>query len=114
MFDNTIILKGEENYLGTLKPLLDPVYTKFRKPTSKRTSFLCFVDQLIARKRKLPIVKVFKAYIKKAQRNGLTRGKIYDELKPFQNFEVLSEYLPFVVVYRDFKSSIIYAEHVSQ
>lgn len=107
---NNLILIGKTDYLQELKPLFDPVYDN-----TVDNDFVAFARDIIVLERKVPVASVVKAYVKRSLRKNLARAEIVKRMKPFLkttdfNCEMLSKYLHFVSVYKDAKSSIVYAE----
>lgn len=107
---NLTILEGKTDYLKELKPLFDPVYD-----STVDNDFVSFARDIIVLERKVPVANVLKAYIKRSLRMNIAKRDIIKRMKPFLktkdfNCNMLSQYLNFIIVYKDLKSSIVYAE----
>ena len=121
MFDHTIILRGKSNYLSALKPLLDPVFISGEKKSKKQNNFINFAQQRIENKKKIALVNVIKVYIEEGMRKGIAKKTILRKFMPFfkktsntLNTQRLANELYGIVIYKELKTSIIYAEYVTQ
>lgn len=122
MFDHTIILRGKSNYLSALKPLLDPVFISGEKKSKKQNHFISFAQRRIEKDKKVAVVDIIQAYIEDGLRKGIAKKTILMKLKPFVfkkktntfNTQRLAKELYAIVIYKELKSSIVYAEYVKQ
>ena len=122
MFDHTIILRGKTNYLSGLKPLLDPVFISGEKKSKKQNHFISFAQRRIEKDKKVAVVDIIQAYIEDGLQKGFARKTILRKLRPFVfknktntfNTQRLANQLYGIVIYKQLKSSIVYAEYVNQ
>ena len=121
MFDHTIILRGKTNYLSGLKPLLDLPYL-WREEIEKQNHFISFAQRRIEKDKKVAVVDIIQAYIEDGLQKGIARKTILRKLRPFVfknktntfNTQRLANQLYGIVIYKELKSSIVYAEYVNQ
>ena len=115
----TVLLVGKTDYLSTLRPVLDPVYSGEKISND----FVDFVQETMRRCSRREVLTLVKNFTKDASRKGKTKKEIFRDLRPFIkwrksrehkfNGRLLSRQLMGIIIYRHM-NSIVFAEKVSQ